>query len=209
MTRPSLLDSLRWCSPSPLVGVVVLAVACAAADCRAAFVDHGTYMTDTATGLDWLKVDQTVGLSYNDVVAQLGVGGQFQGWSYADVFDIQLLWQNAGGSIPMSGWSGANNGVVTPLLNAWGRTRTFDEARVIHETFFGSNLGIAIASDDPGQSNSLTQDFMSLNETTIAPGGSSPIIGSALIRSSIPEPSGGWLAVSLVGGLLGRRGRRG
>lgn len=191
-----------------LLGVGALALAGSAGTSEAALVDQGTFMTDTASGLDWLQLDQTVGLSYNDVVSQMGVGGQFQGWAYADVFDIQQLWINAGGSLPMSGWSGANNGVVSQLLNVWGRTRPFDEARVIHETFFGSNLAVAIASDDPGQANSLTQDFMSLNETTISPSGTSPIIASALIRATIPEPSCALLALSLVPCLVAHRPAR-
>ncbi len=46
--------------------------------------DHGTYLTDTTTGLDWLDVTATANLSYDDVIAQLGSGGAFEGWSYAN-----------------------------------------------------------------------------------------------------------------------------
>ena len=44
--------------------------------------DH-TYLTDTATGLDWLDVTTTAGMSFNQVSSQLGSGGQFAGWRYA------------------------------------------------------------------------------------------------------------------------------
>lgn len=50
---------------------------------HAAIVDHGDYLTDTATGLDWLDVTKSVNMSYNYVSSQFGTGGAFEGWRYA------------------------------------------------------------------------------------------------------------------------------
>lgn len=198
-----------WCcsrsiSQTRLLHIVLFVIMALVAPCEraeAAIIDHGTYITDTSSGLDWLKVNQTIGMSYNSVSSQLGTGGQFQGWSYAQIILIQQLIQNAGGSIPMTGWSSANNGVVATLLNNWGTTQAFPEARIITGTFFGPNLGVSILSDDPGQSNSITQDFISLSETTIAPQSSNAIYGSALYRVTptiVPEPSGGLLLAGMA-----------
>ncbi len=51
---------------------------------QAEIVDHGNYLTDTATGLDWLDVTQTVNMSYNQVSSQFGAGGAYAGWTYAN-----------------------------------------------------------------------------------------------------------------------------
>jgi hypothetical protein len=52
----------------------------------AAFVSHdlhssgdGLVTLDTATNLEWLDVTASLQRSYNDVVSQLGPGGNFQG----------------------------------------------------------------------------------------------------------------------------------
>ena len=175
---------------------------------HAALIDNVNFTTDTATGLDWLDVTESIGLSYNFVTSQMGAGGQFDGWSYASTIQIQFFVSNAGGTIPMSGWSSANDGVVAPLLNLWGTTQPFAESRLINGTFILGNPSVTILSDDPNQSQHLTQDFISLNETTIVPSGSSPIYGSALVRSSssvVPLPASVWLFISALVGLAGKK----
>ncbi|WP_294988567.1 PEP-CTERM sorting domain-containing protein [Sulfuritalea sp.] len=52
--------------------------------------DH-SYLSDTATGLDWLDVTTTAGMSFNYVSSQLGVGGQFAGWRYATGDEFNTL----------------------------------------------------------------------------------------------------------------------
>lgn len=43
----------------------ILAASCNVAN--AAFIDSGTYLTDTTSGLDWLDVTASVNRTYNDV----------------------------------------------------------------------------------------------------------------------------------------------
>lgn len=53
----------------------------------AAFVDHGTYITDTETGYDWLKLTETNTLSYNQVLSS----GLLSEWNYVgDVSGLSL-----------------------------------------------------------------------------------------------------------------------
>ena len=73
--------------------LVILAVTLNA---NAAIVDNGTYTTDTGTGLDWLDVTATLGLSYNQVVAELGAEGAYDGWRYATASEFDSLITNFG-----------------------------------------------------------------------------------------------------------------
>ena len=50
--------------------------------------------TDTESGLNWLDLTETNGLSYNYVSSQLGVGGQFEGFRYATSDEVVALWAN-------------------------------------------------------------------------------------------------------------------
>ena len=47
-----------------------------------AFLDHDT-------GIEWLKLDQTNGMSINQVNAELGEGGLFDGWRFATALEVQ------------------------------------------------------------------------------------------------------------------------
>ncbi len=58
---------------------------------QASIVDHGDYLTDTATGLEWLDVTQTVNMSFDQVTAQLGSGGSLEGWRYASGSEFLTL----------------------------------------------------------------------------------------------------------------------
>lgn len=45
---------------------------------------------------DWLRLDFTTAFTFNEVSAQLGPGGTFEGWSIAAVADLNLLGVSAG-----------------------------------------------------------------------------------------------------------------
>ena len=49
---------------------------------------------DTASGFEWLDVTLSINRSFNDVIANLGVGGDFEGWSYAGSYQVQQLLEN-------------------------------------------------------------------------------------------------------------------
>lgn len=51
-------------------------------------VDYGTFIRDTDTGIDWLKVNQTQGMSYNEVVASTYY---LDGWHHATVYEVGSL----------------------------------------------------------------------------------------------------------------------
>lgn len=55
-----------------------------------------TITRDTGTGLDWLDVTETQWLSYNQVIAQMGAGGAYEGWRYATTAELDQLITNFG-----------------------------------------------------------------------------------------------------------------
>lgn len=92
----------------------------------AEIIDRGAFITDTQTGLDWLKVTSSAGLSYNEVSSRMGAGEAYDGWRYATGTDFNALLNNAGGIPDCSpnycGVSEANNGVFRPLIDLLGDT---------------------------------------------------------------------------------------
>jgi hypothetical protein len=88
MTMKSLLATCVLC-----LGLSTLALA--------EITDHGDYTHDSATGLYWLDVTLTQGLTYTEVVQRIQSGGPLEGWRYAVHTEFETLIQNFG--IPHQG----------------------------------------------------------------------------------------------------------
>lgn len=169
------------------------------AHANAALIDNGIYTTDTRTGLEWLDLTQTTSLSYNYVSSQLGVGGQFEGWKYANATELTSLFDSAGGTGPYNGWSNNNINVVDPLLLLWGITNQDSNTT---ESWF-----IMEGTTNPGfqrYGHLLTApypdiDFMDIAITydDYANDRETTFTGSALVRvSAVPLPASIWLLIS-------------
>jgi hypothetical protein len=50
---------------------------------------------DSQTGLDWLDITETVGMSKSAVFAKLGAGGAFEGFSFATTEQLSTLFDDA------------------------------------------------------------------------------------------------------------------
>lgn len=207
-----------------------------AAPVQAAIIDHGDYLTDTASGLDWLDVTLSVNLSYDAVNAQLGAGGQFAGWRYATGDEFNTLVMNATGT-PTAGNYGYINQepdrtdalvallgstLDTYWVDAYGTTYDAAAGRAEGEgvdytygmladlTSFGAPW-IAMLYDGDYAINQPVNDYsqahFAFTGTTLA----APMTGSFLVRqqASIPEPPAiALLALGLLGlGAARRRAR--
>ena len=79
--------------------LLCLLFACAlpTAVASAALVDHDSFVADTGSGLQWLKLSETYGMAYADVHSELQAGGQWEGWRFATgtEFEGLLLGQGA------------------------------------------------------------------------------------------------------------------
>ena len=73
-----------------------LALAVAAAPVHAAIMEIGNINRDTISGLDWLDLTASQGLSMREVREQMGEGGAFQGYRYATMQEFDTLVTNFG-----------------------------------------------------------------------------------------------------------------
>lgn len=174
----------------------------------ASLISHGssfgadTITLDTNTGLEWLDLPITQGLSINQVTAQLGAGGQFAGFQYAYASDLATLILDAGITNGNSTDS-ANIAAVSNLISLLGQTFTITvDGRTSTGTrgftrdhgFHGPNDNesglIFIAQNSDGSTQEIANpfgfdDFIGFD--SIDSGG-----GNFLVRSvvtDVPEPS--------------------
>ncbi len=78
------------------IGAICTCLSIMSSNVYAAIIDYGTYVTDTASGLDWLDVSTTRGDSYNAVLGRISVGGNLEGWRLATSTELTTLFINWG-----------------------------------------------------------------------------------------------------------------
>jgi hypothetical protein len=80
---------------------------------------------DTVSGLEWLDLTVTSGLTYDAVFAELGVGGDYEGWAFASESQLNSLWSAFGDAGPYTGQSTIHNQAFdNGLLTTWGILNT-------------------------------------------------------------------------------------
>lgn len=67
------------------ISSLALGLAFMSALCSAGFIDNDDFTTQTSTGLDWLKLDQTIALGYAEAVADNA------GWRHATNTEVETL----------------------------------------------------------------------------------------------------------------------
>jgi len=166
---------------------------------------QNAFTIDTATGLAWLDLPFSVGLSYLEVVAATQAGGSFEGFRYATALEVLTLYADAG--IPGTGFypeNSAGGQSASSLISLLGATSfQLDHPQVYGISGTPANFqtrivpGLAFVYDDlvlgylvegiPGES-------LAWGETT-----SSLTVGSWLVYQ-VPEPTS-WL-IGTMGFLL-------
>lgn len=96
-----------------------------ASTASAILVDRGVYTTDAATGLDWLDLTESRGLSYDTVSDRMDPGERFAGWRFATRAEVHQFWASAGGTGPFTGLANGQTNWVGRLQELWGRTYPF------------------------------------------------------------------------------------
>ena len=167
-------------------------------------LDNGKYTTDTITGLDWLDLTETRGLSFDDVSSQLGIGQRYEGWRFASRAEVTQFWEDAGGQGPFTGKASGSNNWVGELQSFWGKTYPFvytlNEYLIQGTIAMTSDISTSCPTcnltvyllDNINDNNSSAGDYaeaVQLNEAYRSQG-QAPI-GHALVRltSPIPEPA--------------------
>jgi hypothetical protein len=84
----------------------------------------GSLTVDTETSLAWLDLTLSENRSFNEVSAELGPGGDFEGFRYATQAEVAQLFLNAGFPAPNASGaaSGFNSALVLALLELVGTT---------------------------------------------------------------------------------------
>ena len=89
---------------------------------------------DTVSGLEWLDLTVTSGLTYDAVFAELGVGGDYEGWAFASESQLNSLWSAFGGAGPYTVQSPIHNQAFdNGLLTTWG---ILNAHQISSESFF-------------------------------------------------------------------------
>jgi len=88
-------------------------------------IDHGTYLSDSVSGLDWLDVTLSVNRSQYDVSSQFGNGGDYAGYRYATGVELNTLVARYTGTdtgVPLNHYVDHSGDVIDGLIRLLGST---------------------------------------------------------------------------------------
>ena len=177
------------------------------ANANAAIIDNDTYTTDTQSGFDWLDLTTTTGLSFNDVFAELGVGGQFEGWNFASSAILTDFIAHSGGTGLIIGGGTPINPNPVRLLDIWGNTVTWGNSVAMLLPRSSMEALIIDIRDEP--LGSLQATVEEQHPYILGFSGSHFQVGSALYRvNAVPVPAAVWLFGSGLLGLVGLARRK-
>lgn len=168
-------------------------------------IDHGSYIEDTGTGLDWLKLTETLNISFGDraTIPELSAG-----WRYATQEEVGSLYQEFG-ALPANYnifYDPASASAAESMLNLFGRTYVD-----VADSWFDYLWGVIEEGASPtavitpwvGWEDDEPSGIFALNSilTVYAPDYSDPALGHWLVRDAqVPETSA---ALILGAGLIG------
>lgn len=184
--------------------------------------DHGVHGTGTLTidsdqELAFLDVNLSLGRSFNDISSQFGLGGDFEGFRYANQSEVRALMVNFGIQIQTTAFG--SNGEEFAQLSS--QTDLLNFVNLLGPTSQDSSIVRieGITDDIVTEENSLTTRRRT--EILYFFGGSPseelrmgyaqdmsftlPQVGSWLVQDNVPTPSG--LAVVAFGALATSRRR--
>ena len=187
---------------------------------HAAMLDLGLSTLDTDTGLEWLDLTETVGLSYRYISNNMQKGEKYENWRYATSEEVFTLWENLGISSALTsplltGTQEYSNFLmaVDLLGNTWEKFET----SLINVDYGFNGLAFTGSFVQLDQIGLIHRSGASSTELRVSGYGYTPnvyedqgvsFIGSYLVAvppMAVPPPSSGYLFITAVLGLLSRK----
>ncbi len=170
----------------------------------------GLLLGDTASGLEWLDLTETVGLTYDAVLGGAGSFTTTGGFRFATQAEVVSLFTEAGVVSITGSWSTENFAGVTLLMGLLGCTGNCDRSSPFLQGMADFDVFDPLLADSPfGQrsiSTGLARASIGVGREKATFGNSA--VGSYLVRPLVlaPEPLPGLLiGLSLAALGLGRR----
>ncbi len=195
-----------------IIGVLLFGFTTSA---NAIFTDNTTYLSDSVSGLDWLDVTATQGLSFNTVSAEFGVGGLYEGWRYATSLEFDNLVTNwtgttSSGNLYAYRYFSEASDTIDNLIATLGNTNTANTSNdpsltnysygLTADAATGGKATLAILTDYDERTQQL-QDYANARYFSALPDEAKPNFGPFLVRqTSVPE---GTSIILFTIGLLG------
>ena len=148
---------------------------------------------DTTTGLGWLELRASDGLSHDQALADTAPGGPFEGYRFATMQEVFGLWDSAG--IPGPGFYPLSTPGISTLFSLLGTTGTFNGRPGLIASS-GTSDGSAGPPDDylyvqPAIYVTMVNGDPEYSVNAASAGneiGSSPDLANWLVKD-VPEPS--------------------
>jgi len=199
----SYLTSIRRCAAAFALVAFGLPAAHAAFSTSDSGFGQSTLILDGQSGMQWLKLDATMGLSFDAVESQLDAGETFAGFAIATIEQVDTLFKDGGVYAPLS-----------PLTTAQGLA-----AGAAFGAYFGGyNTGSSFLSQG------MTANRLLFQQQTAGVGYRAGVstgsfddaysgraggfgVGTWLVRtvSPVPEPATLWLMAIGLAALAGAR----
>ena len=182
----------------------------------------GLITRDSDSGLEWLDLTETTGMSYNQVIAELGAGGSLYGWEYATGTQFETMLAN------YTGYTNTSSGLsifpnetnsIDDLIQLLSNTNSGNTDNSPSKLNYSEGLiadTYALANNEIAQrrallydydESSLSDDFARTYAGILAADLASTNIGSFLVRSTttvgVSEASSLWLLAMGMLGLFG------
>jgi hypothetical protein len=173
---------------------------------HAALVDSGSYTTDTVSGLDWLNLDKTNGLTMSAALAANS------GWRYALYTEIDNLYATAFPGIPNPADLGYTNiydnspqqqSSVNAFIDHFGTTGYQGTLTVSQGFYFGESGDVFFLGVQRYPNLTYSHIYMDYTELRFSdPVYTQDNVGTYLVRTSaVPIPAAVWLVGSALAGL--------
>lgn len=182
---------LQRCMRGAAVALVASGLTLHPTAAPAMLIDQGLTTLDTLTGLQWLDMSQSVGLSAESIVNGTDPGTlRSQGWGLASVSQITTLLQGAGMTAPFNGtlspgnYSGASS--IIALLGKTGATNIdFIQAFSADAGVLGRLNTPALLASSSGCAGCV--GGADVPGPAVPPAVQNPTIGSWLVRPASPR----------------------